>query len=264
MDALVSTKANSIAYQRSTVIIPAYNEEKRLMPVLYELCEYIRSNSLEWKVMVSIDGDDGTESNVKIMMQEYSFLSYSKGKGRGGKGAAIKRAITSATGEFVILMDADGSVPLKEIVKALDLTNYYDLIIFDRYSNRGNRIPFIRRFPSRGFNKLVRIFLGLKINDTQCGYKIIKREYAQRAFNKITISNAFFDVALLYYLKKERAKYIEIPVEYNYDRNSKFHVVELVLGEGISLIAFRIRNSRFYKYVPEKLISLYYRKFRWI
>ena len=247
-----------------TIIIPAYNEEKRIKPVLEEICTYVGSNNLPWNVIVSIDGDDGTELILRDFATHYPFLSYLKGSGRNGKGAAIKRAINAATGEFVMLMDADGSTSLDSLVPSLNLLGNFDVVIFDRYSNAENKIPFTRRFASRGFNTLVRGILGIRVKDTQCGYKIIKTSYARKAFDNISVTNAFFDVALLYYLRKYGANVIEVPVKYSHGDESKFNVIGLVLGEGVSLVGFRIKHSRFWKYIPKRLINLYYRKFRWI
>ncbi|MHB1440944.1 MAG: hypothetical protein ACYCWK_09540 [Cuniculiplasma sp.] len=92
----------------------------------------------------------------------------------------------------------------------------------------------------------------------------MKNDYAKSAFEKISVTNTFFDVALFYYMKKKGAKSVEIPVRYNHDNGSKFNVIGEILGQGISLLAFRIRNSRLYKYVPDKIVELYYKKFRWI
>jgi len=247
-----------------TIIIPAYNEEKRIKPVLEEICTYIGSNNLPWNVIVSIDGDDGTELLLRDFAAHYPFLSYLKGSGRNGKGSAIKRAINSATGEFVMLMDADGSISLDSVVPSLNLLGNFDVIIFDRYSDPENKMPFVRRFASRGFNVLVRGALGIKVRDTQCGYKIMRTSYARKAFDDISVSNTFFDVALLYYLKEHGADLTEVPVKYSHGDESKFNTVGEVLGQGVSLFGFRIRHSRFWKYIPKKLIDLYYRKFRWI
>jgi len=247
-----------------SIIIPAYNEEKRIRPVLDEICNYIKSGDLPWNVIISIDGSDATDMVVESMRADFPFLFYVKNGGRNGKGGAIKRAVNIASGEFIILMDADGSISLKNIVKAIDLTDFYDVIIFDRYSNSENSIPAVRRFASRGFNMLLRATMGIRVNDTQCGYKIMRADYARDAFEKISITNTFFDVALFYYMKRKGAKSVEIPVEYRHGEDSRFNVMGLVLGIGTSLIAFRIRNSRFYKHVPRKIIDLYYRKFRWI
>ena len=247
-----------------SIIVPAYNEENRIKPVLNELASFIDENSLSWDVIVSIDGNDGTLDLVEKMSEKYHFLSTIKGSGRSGKGNAIKRAINNTQSDFVILMDADGSIRLADLIRYIHLMDKYDAVIFDRYTSMGNVIPFMRRFASRGFNVLVRSILGVKINDTQCGYKIIKTEYAKKAFRKISVTNTFFDVALLYYLGKYGAKCIEFPINYNHDGESKFNVFSEIMGQGISLLAFRLRNSRFYRYVPKKFIELYYRKFRWI
>ena len=250
--------------KRVSIIIPAYNEEKRIKPVLQEICGYIETKGLPWNVIVSIDGNDGTEKVVKEIIQYYPFVNYLKGNGRSGKGGAIKRAVNIASGEFVMLMDADGSITLNDLTRHMDYLDFNDIIIFDRYSNLENEIPFMRRFASRGFNALVQGILGIRINDTQCGYKIMKTGYAVEAFNKISVSNAFFDVALFYHMKKEGARSVEIPVLYRHGKESKFNVIALVLGQGTSLIAFRLRNSPLWKYVPKKLVDLYYKKFRWI
>ena len=249
---------------RISIVMPAYNEENRIKPVLNELASFIQEKHLSWNVIVSIDGHDGTLGLVEELSEKYPFISTVKNHGRGGKGNAIKQAINTVNGNFVILMDADGSMNLVDLVSHIHLMDKYDAVIFDRYTNRENEIPFMRRFASRGFNVLVRSLLGVNVNDTQCGYKIIKTEYARKAFGKISVSNAFFDVALLYYLEKMNGKTIEVPVKYYHTGGSSFNIVSLTIGEGISLLAFRIRNSRFYRFVPKKFVELYYRKFRWI
>lgn len=254
----------SIYYSRFTVIIPAYNEEKRLPKVLREVADFISYNGLPWDVIVSVDGNDRTYEIVDVMSEEFTFIHAMGGKGRGGKGKAIKRALSISYGDFVMLMDADGSIDFLDMVKNIHLLNNCDAVVFDRYSSLGNSIPFMRRFASRGFNLLVQGFLGIRITDTQCGYKIIKADYAKNAFSEVSVSNAFFDVALFYYLNKQGAKCVEIPVKYRHGEDSKFNVIGLVLGQGTSLIAFRIRNSPLWKYVPKRIVDLYYRKFRWI
>ena len=247
-----------------SIVMPAYNEENRIKPVLNELASFIEEKRLSWDVIVSIDGSDGTLKLVEKMSEKYPFLSTVKGSGRSGKGNAIKRAINTAQGDFVILMDADGSISFADLISHIHLMDKYDAVIFDRYTNRVNEIPFMRRIASRGFNVLVKSALGVKVNDTQCGYKIIRTEYAKKAFRKISVTNTFFDVALLYYLGKYGARCVEFPINYSHDGESKFNLFSEIIGQGISLLAFRIRNSRFYRYVPKRFIELYYRKFRWI
>jgi len=199
---------NVINIPSVTIIIPAYNEEKRIGRVLKELSEFITTSNPNWNVIVSIDGNDGTEEIVNDYSKKYSFISYSKNGNRTGKGGAIKRVVSEATGEFTVIMDADGSVNFQTIANNLGLVSNYDVILFDRYSKQGNHIPALRRIPSRGFNALVRILLGIRVNDTQCGYKIIRTDMLKRAFSQISITNTFFDVALLFYLKRIGARII--------------------------------------------------------
>ncbi len=213
--------------------------------------------------MVSIDGSDRTYEIVSSYSSKYPFVQSSRKSARGGKGAGIKRVLDLLDTDFVMLMDADGSMPFSTVVNNLGLLETSDVLIFSRYYNE-NRIPLIRRFLSKGFNILVRASLGIKVRDTQSGYKVLKTEPFVRSMKKVGVTNTFFDVALLYYLKKEEARITEIPSSYNHRDESKFHPLGEVIGQGVSLVAFMLRHSRFYKYVPKELVLLYYRKLRWI
>ena len=90
---------SSVYYRRFTIIIPAYNEEKRIGPVLEEICNYIKSNELPWNVIISIDGNDSTDLVVESMKADFPFLYYIKNSGRNGKGGAIIRAVNIADPE---------------------------------------------------------------------------------------------------------------------------------------------------------------------
>ncbi len=253
-----------IYLKRFTIIIPAYNEEARISPVLNDVCRFISENQLPWDVIVAIDGSDGTDKLVMEMMTRFPFLNYNRGTGRSGKGGAIKRSIMTAAGEYLILMDADNSISFTDVLSGIPEMEDNDMVILERYSSSRNHIPFFRRFASRGFNVLVQALLGLRVKDTQSGYKIIKADLARRSFESMTFTNTFYDVALLYKIKQVGGRITEKPVLYSHDGESKFNVVSEVLGQGISLLAFRIRYSPVYRHIPESLKKLYYRKFRWI
>ena len=261
---MLATEAQNRMIPSMTIIIPAYNEENRIGRVLEEIKDLVTTNNLNWDVIVSIDGKDNTEEIVKGFTSLYPFIRHQKSQGRSGKGYAIKRVINSSTGEFTMIMDADGSVELTDIVKNFQYLTKYDAILFDRYSANGNTIPLYRRIPSRGFNMLVRAMLGLEVTDTQCGYKLVRTSIIKEAFKRIGITNTFFDVALLYHIQKLGGKIKEIEVKYSHRDESKFNIIGEILGQGVSLFAFRIRHSRFYKYVPKWATELYLRKFRWI
>ena len=255
---------NNMLLSTFDIIIPAYNEENRIKPVLDEVSSFIYKNNLSWNVIVSIDGNDNTFNIVKDYSKKFNFIKGIKNDGRNGKGKAIKNALNFVTSKYVFLMDADNSMQFYNIINTIKfLDDRYKIILFKRY-NKENKIPFIRRIISRGFNFMLRSILKLNVSDTQTGYKIIDSNMFKKAMNKVTVTNTFFDVALLYYLKKMDVKITEIPVNYLHNENSKFHALGEIIGQGSSLIAFRIRQSRIFKYVPNTMILLYYRIFRWI
>ena len=148
--------------QNISIIIPAYNEEKRIGPVLDEISGFISSNDLPWEVIVAVDGNDGTNRIVETYHNQFSFISSRTSVSRNGMGGAIKRGIIASRGEYIILMDADGSTKLNDIISKVELLSNYDIINFNRYSSADNNIPFTRRFASRGFNLILRaLFLNI-------------------------------------------------------------------------------------------------------
>ena len=253
----------TILRETFTIIVPAYNEQENVGNVLDEICGFISNNGFNWKVIVSADGNDRTQEIVLSYSREFPFVSISKSQNRGGKGAAIKRVLDELDSEYIILMDADSSLSFETIVDNLDLLENYDCLVFSRYFNH-NKIPHIRRLLSRGFNLLVKASLGINISDTQSGYKAFKTQNFLSAMNKVGVTNTFFDISLFWYLILENARIKEVEASYSHRTGGKFHPLSEAFGQGVSLLAFRVRHSRFYKYVPRELISLYYRKLRWI
>ena len=250
--------------KKFSIIIPAYNEENRIKPVLEEIIYYITQNNLNWDIILAIDGNDGTEALAKNFLPRYNNIKIVKASGRSGKGGSIKRSLNFVKSDFVILMDADNSIPFSAIISDLHLIEEFDCIIFSRYTASMNEIPPVRRLISRGFNWLLRLSLDLNLRDTQSGYKIIRTKPFKKAMRKVSVTNTFFDVAMLYHMSRDNIKIKEIEVHYDHKEGSKFHPLGEVIGQGTSLLAFRIRYSRFYRYIPKELIRLYYRKFRWI
>ena len=254
----------SQVHQTFTIVIPAYNEERRIVPVLDELTSLIKSQKLPWTIIISVDGNDGTEGIVKEASEAYPFVKISVSLGRNGKGTAIKRVTSMVDSEFIILMDADRSVTISEIVGHLERMDSTDVIIFSRYSGGLSEIPLRRRILSRGFNALVRLLLRIDVRDTQSGYKVLRTSYFRNAISQVDCSNAFYDVSLLYHLKLLGARIEEIPANYKHREDGKFHAGLLTLSLGLNLLAFRVRHSRFYPYIPETFACYYRRVFKWI
>lgn len=247
-----------------TFVIPAFNEFERIQSVLLELASFISRHSLNWTIIVSIDGEDDTLDLTNAFSEIFEFIKVSSSTVRRGKGHAIRRVLSQIDSEYTVLMDADRSISLREIIRNVHHALEHDAVIFSRYSHEKSEIPFSRRLLSRVFNLLVRKVIGLDIRDTQSGYKIFRTKLLKKAMSMVTVTDPFYDVAMLFHLRKLGCDVIEIPVKYIHSNGSSFRLLGLVLGMTISLFAFRIRYSRIYDYVPVTLRELYYSKFTWI
>lgn len=254
------TDIPKVVFRPFTIIIPAYNEEDRIGPVLSDLCSFIKKFQLPWDVLVSIDGDDRTREIVDNYSRIYPFICTVFRHDRKGKGYAIKDVVDRIDSEFVIVMDADYSTNIYAIVKHIHLLEKYDVVVYSRYFSHENCIPPTRRLISRGFNLLVRKLLNLDLQDTQSGYKAFKKELFEKSMRKVMVYNSFYDVSLLFHILSEGGTVKEVPIKYDHRKGSKFSMTGLILNLGISLILFRIRYSRFFKYVPPELIGLYERR----
>lgn len=268
-DKLASTEDDALSHQdllnhSFVIVIPAYNEEKRIGPVLDEVCHFIQGNKLSWKVIISIDGNDKTEEIVSRFSKIYDFVVPIKNKSRSGYGGAIKKGILNGEGDYGIVLEADGAMEFTDVVRHLHFLGEYDIINFDRHTGNERDIPFIRRFASRGYNLYIKLLFGLNIEDIQGGYKVFRMDTARALFRKITITNGFFQAALFYHAKRMGLKVIEINVPYKHQQGSKFGMGHMILGGFISGIALRLRNSPFFRFIPKSFVEMYYRKFRWI
>lgn len=197
--------------------------------------------------------------------KNYNFIFSDVSSERGGKGNAIRRVLTSNKyniNDIVLLMDADNSISIENVLLHIDKINSNDILIFNRYNNK-NKIPFLRSILGKTFNIMVKGILNLRINDTQTGYKVFKKRAIINEINKVNTGNTFFDVSLLYHANKSRYKIKEISAEYKYNENTSFHIFRLTFNMFLSLFAFKFRHSKLYNKIPYKsknrLIEIYYK-----
>ena len=194
----------------------------------------INKNRLDWNIIIAIDGDDGTASLVSEFKKSSPYIKYQVNKNRNGKGYAIKQALiryNNQLKDIIIIMDADNSIKFEEIVSSIKNMDNSDILIFNRYG-RCNHIPYNRRFLGRTFNLMVRTILGLKINDTQSGYKIFRKKALIDDINKTSINGAFFDVSLLYHATKSGQRINEIKSKtYRHGEGSTFNTIYKIIKE---------------------------------
>ncbi len=230
----------------ATLIIPAWNEERRMPASLARVVAYVRSQPSPIEVVVVDDGSqDGTAAIVEGFARENDFVRLIRNP-HGGKGAAIKTGVSQGRGQYLVLSDTDLSVPIEEMVKFLPpALNGYDVAIASREAPGAERIdePYYRHLMGRVYNLLVRVAAVPGIQDTQCGFKAFHRDVARQVFPLQTIEGWGFDVEVLFIARRLGYQIIEIPVRWYYGRESKVRPVKDTLCMVRDLWQVR-RNAR--------------------
>lgn len=206
-----------------SVVIPAYNEEKRIKPTLKKIVSYLEEKKWEYEIIVVDDGSQDQTSEI------VNFLSFPKIRlirhpHNLGKGAAVRTGVLKARFPYILFTDADLSTPISEIEKFLPQINKYDILIGSRALKKSIIIrpqPFFKVWLGRLGNLLIRLFLSLKIQDTQCGFKLYKSEIKE-IFKKIKILKWGFDFEVLFLAKKKGLTIQEIPIIWYNNPETKF------------------------------------------
>ena len=207
-----------------SVIVPAYNEERRLADSLKQVIEYLTVQSYTAEVIVVDDGSsDRTFEIVEELMRECSVLRLIR-TAHGGKGHACKQGVLASQGEWLFLCDSDLSMPIEELSKFVSLfQDGFQIIIASREAPGALRYeePYYRHFMGRVFNSIVRILAVRGIRDTQCGFKCFSSDVAREIFNIQTINGWGFDVEILFIAQRRGYKILEVPVNWYYRSHSK-------------------------------------------
>jgi len=216
-----------------SIIIPVYNEEKRLHASLSKIVDYVREKGISNNSEIIVVNDGSQDNSVSVINQfkeNYDFIKLVDYKDNKGKGYAVKKGVLSAKGQYILFMDADLSTPLEEINKVIGfLDKEYDISIGSRGlkdSDRVIRQPIYRQTMGKIFNLMVRLLLIKNIKDTQCGFKCFKKEVAREIFNQTVIDRFSFDVEILYIAQKKGYRIKEVPVKWYNSPDSKVGLIK--------------------------------------
>jgi glycosyltransferase involved in cell wall biosynthesis len=221
-----------------SIVIPAYNESKRIPATLRRVLDYAASLGKSWEVLVVDDGSsDDTASLVEEMGRKVPPLRVLRNVPNAGKGAAVRKGMLAARGERLLFTDADLSAPIAEAARLFDaLDAGFDVAIGSRALRRewiGVHQSTMRETAGRMFNVFIRLLTGLDYRDTQCGFKAFRREAAQAIFGTQKIDGWGFDVEVLYLARKFGFRTQEVAVHWNHAEASKINP----LGDGLRMAA---------------------------
>jgi dolichyl-phosphate beta-glucosyltransferase len=211
-----------------SIIIPAYNEEKRLPGTLTDIDNYLKGQNYDYEILVVENGStDKTVEIVKKLSIQIKGLKLVEGSNKGGKGYAVKRGMLEASGEYRIFTDADNSTTINQIEKMWpEFRAGFDIVIGSR-DIKGAVLnppqPWLRQIIlGEGFKLYRKLVIGLwDLQDTQCGFKGFTGKAAEDIFPKSVISHFSFDPEILIIGKKMGYKVKEIPIIWKNDLGSK-------------------------------------------
>lgn len=233
-----------------TIIIPAFNESKRILKALNDIDSYVsRTKTQEkFKVIVVDDGSlDNTREVVKNWIQNesknkelFSVISYVPNR---GKGYAVQEGFFRASTELVLYTDADGACPIQEVEKLLPwASNGYDIVVGSRIIESQDtkvKMSFLRRVIGRGFHLVLSLLNLAEIKDTQCGFKLFKSTCAKKLAQNQKCFNYSFDIEYLFLAKKFGFKLKEVPVNWYHASGSKVNLFKDSIKMFIEVLKIR-------------------------
>ncbi len=232
-----------------SIVIPAYNEARRLPVTLDRIEAYLCARSLDAEVIVVDDGSgDETAQVVRAHAARWPPLRLISAGRNGGKGHAVQLGMAAATGALRLFTDADMSVPIEDLDKLLmSLKDGVAVAI----ASRGLRAsdvqvhqPWYRETMGKVFNALVRLFVLRGIRDTQCGFKLFRADAAARVFPPLQTQGFGFDVEVLYRARRAGLRIAEVPTRWVNSPQSRVHPLRHSLVMFLELLAVPGRVRR--------------------
>jgi len=236
---------------RLSVVIPAYNEEKRISKTLEDIDKYLKNQNYDYEILVVNDGSkDKTVEVAESLIPRIKNLKVTGYKINQGKGYAVRFGMAEAKGDYRLFTDADNSTPIAEVEKMWpyfkgtcpEPIEGYDIIIGSR-DIKGAVLsppqPPIRRLTGEAFGFLTNLIVGTwGLADSQCGFKGFTKKAAEDIFPRCKINRFSFDPEFLAIAKKLGYKIKEIPIFWRNDLRSTVKFKSMV-KMGIDLLKIR-------------------------
>lgn len=200
-----------------SIVIPAYNEEKRLPNALKAIHEYLRGGAWEFAEIVVVDDGSADRTGQLAAAAGARVL---KNPGNRGKGYTVKHGVMEARGDWTLVTDADLSAPIADLDRLWEAAGRESaqVAIGSRAVDRslvGVHQPIYREAAGRGFNVLMRLITGLPFRDTQCGFKLFETRAAHQIFPRQRLDGFGFDVEVLFIARQLGYRAVEVAVHWN-------------------------------------------------
>lgn len=229
-----------------SIVVPAYNEERRLGATLGRLLGWAEEAGRAVEVVVADDGSTDATAEVARRAGD-ARVRVLRLEANRGKGAALRAGVAASRGELVLVSDADLSTPIEEVERLERELAGADVAIGSRAVG-GARIterqPFWREWSGRAFNAILRLLAVSGFRDTQCGFKLLRGDVARELFARLTIDRYAFDVELLWLAGRLGYRVREVGVEWRNDRSSRVRLWRDGPHMLVDVVRFRWRHRR--------------------
>lgn len=215
-----------------SIVIPAYNEEKRLKGTLQQITDWIRAGDREYTEILVVD-DGSTDDTAELVLRfqrSQPCVRLLSNPGNRGKGYAVRHGMLDARSDWILYTDADLSAPIEDFQRLYEAVTRQEaqVAIGSRAVDRSLvslRQSAFREYSGRFFNLVMRTMTGLPFRDTQCGFKLFNAEAAKQIFQRQQLDGFSFDVEDLYIAKKLGIKVVEVPVRWRNVEGTKVSIV---------------------------------------
>ena len=232
-----------------SVVLPCYNEAKTIYQNIKKIEAYLSPRFDNFEIIAVNDGSgDNTAGELNKILAEFPIKVINNPENQG-KGGVVKDGILASQYEVVMFLDADLGIPIEELEKFIaEVKNGYDIVIASRFVP-GLKIKrpvlWYRKIMERVFRIMRMVIINYwTVKDTQCGFKVFRREAAMNIFPRMTVKRFAFDAEVVYIAKKFRYKIKELPISLQNPPNSHVRLFLDPLNMTIDLLKIRWNATR--------------------
>jgi len=230
-----------------SIVIPAYNEERRLPATLDRILAYAERSPVPVREILVVD-DGSRDGTAALVEARGGIVRLVRNPGNRGKGYAVRQGMLAAAGDWILSTDADLSAPIEELEKLVATARRENAVVaigsraLDRKLVKVHQ-PLMREISGRAFNVVMRLVTGLPFRDTQCGFKLFRRDAAREIFPRQVEDGFSFDVEDLLIAQALDLRSIEVPVEWSNVEGTKVGLMQGIKSFA-DLVRIRARAVR--------------------
>jgi glycosyltransferase involved in cell wall biosynthesis len=234
-----------------TIVIPAYNEERRLPATLSTVLSHLGRGEWEFAEVIVVDdgSTDGTAAVAGEFCRSHPAVRLVRNPGNRGKGYSVRHGVLEAKGDWILFSDADLSAPIEELDKLLAAAEERGAAVaigsraLDRSLIEVHQ-SFFRETAGRMFNLLMQLLTGLRFRDTQCGFKLFEARAAREVFRRQRLERFGFDAEVLFIARRLGYRTVEVPVRWSHSEGTKVSMFRDSLNMFLDLLRVRWNQLR--------------------